>query len=52
MKIYTPIERSRLVIKLFNLKGSLFSYLRTVMEKRHKKVNLDPNQTKMLDTKT
>ena len=38
--------------KLFNLQGSLFSNLRTVMEKGHKKVNLDPKTLTQIKQKS
>jgi len=38
--------------KLFNLQGSLFYNLRTVMVKRHKKVNLDPKTLAQIKKKS
>jgi hypothetical protein len=38
--------------KLFNLQGSLFYNQRTVMEKRHKKVNLDPKTLTQIKQKS
>ena len=38
--------------KLFNLQGSLFSNLRTVMEKGHKKVYSDPKTQTQIKQKS